>query len=381
MEVTRTLARFVVDHEAVGHSAERPPRSGALVPELAGLRGRRRAGTRRSSARSRRSRRSPAPRRRRCSGARDRARHHAGRAHERHHVAHVRFRRHASEDRHPSERAGRLRDPRARRAHSPSRARDFLHAFILGVEVECRIGNAVYPEHYDVGWHITGTAGVFGAAAAAGKLLGLTEQQMVWALGIAATQSSGLREMFGTMCKPFHPGQRRAQRAARGAARAARTSPARIRASKRSAASRNVLSTAFEPGRDHRRAGRDVGDRAQHLQAVRVRHRHPPDHRRAACSCATSTGSKPDDIEAIERESPSARAGADRQEDAAGRARRASSASTTPPRSRIIHGAAGEAEYSDAVVRDPQVIGAARPRERGGRQVACTRTRRASRSG
>src|SRR2546429_3679457 len=50
---------------------------------------------------------------------------------------------------------------------------DFLHAFVLGVEVECRIGNAVYPSHYDVGAHITGTTGVFGAAAAAGKLLGL----------------------------------------------------------------------------------------------------------------------------------------------------------------------------------------------------------------
>jgi 2-methylcitrate dehydratase PrpD len=74
------------------------------------------------------------------------------------------------------------------------------------VEVECRIGNAVYPSHYDVGWHITGTAGVFGAAAAAGRLLGLTEQQMHWALGIAATTASGLREMFGSMCKPFHPG-------------------------------------------------------------------------------------------------------------------------------------------------------------------------------
>jgi 2-methylcitrate dehydratase PrpD len=89
---------------------------------------------------------------------------------------------------------------------TPVSGADFLHAFILGVEVECRIGNSVYPEHYDVGWHITGTAGVFGAAAAAGKLLGLNEQQMTWALGLAATQSSGLREMFGTMCKPFHPG-------------------------------------------------------------------------------------------------------------------------------------------------------------------------------
>lgn len=82
----------------------------------------------------------------------------------------------------------------------------FLHAFILGVEVECRIGNAVYPSHYDVGWHITATTGVFGAAAAAAKLLQLSEQQIVWALGIAATQASGLREMFGSMCKPLHPG-------------------------------------------------------------------------------------------------------------------------------------------------------------------------------
>jgi 2-methylcitrate dehydratase PrpD len=83
---------------------------------------------------------------------------------------------------------------------------DFLHAFALGVEVECRIGNAVYPSHYDIGWHITGTTGVFGAAAAAGKLLGLSEQHLVWALGIAATQASGLREMFGSMCKPLHVG-------------------------------------------------------------------------------------------------------------------------------------------------------------------------------
>ena len=85
--------------------------------------------------------------------------------------------------------------------------RDFLHALVLGAEVECRIGNAVYPAHYDRGWHITGTTGVFGAAAAAGRLLGLTEQQMRWALGLAATQPVGLREMFGTMTKSFHPGR------------------------------------------------------------------------------------------------------------------------------------------------------------------------------
>ena len=91
--------------------------------------------------------------------------------------------------------------------YRPVSGADFLNALVLGAEVECRIGNAVYPAHYDVGWHITGTVGPFGAAAAAGKLLRLTEQQMVWALGLAATQPVGLREMFGTMTKSFHPGR------------------------------------------------------------------------------------------------------------------------------------------------------------------------------
>jgi 2-methylcitrate dehydratase PrpD len=89
----------------------------------------------------------------------------------------------------------------------PVSGEDFLHAFILGFEAESRIANAVYPAHYDVGWHITGTVGVFGAAAAIGRLIGLTEQQMVWALGLAATQAAGLREMFGSMAKALHPGR------------------------------------------------------------------------------------------------------------------------------------------------------------------------------
>lgn len=85
--------------------------------------------------------------------------------------------------------------------------RDFVHAFILGFEAESRIGNSVYPSHYDVGWHITGTAGVFGAAVAIGKLIGLSERQMIWAIGLAATQAAGLREMFGSMAKSLHPGR------------------------------------------------------------------------------------------------------------------------------------------------------------------------------
>ena len=84
---------------------------------------------------------------------------------------------------------------------------DLELAFILGFEAVSRIGNATYPAHYDAGWHSTGSVGVFGAAIAVGKLLGLSQQQMVWAIGLAATQSSGLREMFGSMAKSFHPGR------------------------------------------------------------------------------------------------------------------------------------------------------------------------------
>jgi 2-methylcitrate dehydratase PrpD len=128
----------------------------------------------------------------------------------------------------------------------PMTGREFLHAFILGVEIECRIGNSVYPEHYDRGWHITGTAGVFGAAAAAGKILGLNAQQMTWALGIAATQSSGLREMFGTMCKPFHPG-RAAQNGLLAAHLAAQNFTSSDRGIEAPRGFAHVLSTKFDP--------------------------------------------------------------------------------------------------------------------------------------
>jgi 2-methylcitrate dehydratase PrpD len=89
----------------------------------------------------------------------------------------------------------------------PVSGRDFMEAFIFGFEAESRIGNAVYPAHYDVGWHITGTAGVFGAATAIGKLMKLPLQEMIWCIGLAATQAAGLREMFGSMAKALHPGR------------------------------------------------------------------------------------------------------------------------------------------------------------------------------
>jgi len=87
--------------------------------------------------------------------------------------------------------------------------KEFLAAFAIGVEVACRIGLVIY-RHFRDGaahWHITNTCGVLGAAAAAGRLLKLTQQQMVYAFAIAGTQAGGVREVFGSMCKPFHAGK------------------------------------------------------------------------------------------------------------------------------------------------------------------------------
>src|SRR4051812_21088493 len=84
--------------------------------------------------------------------------------------------------------------------------RELIDALVLGIDVSCRIGNAMYPDHYDRGWHITGSTGTVGAAAACARLLKLDQQHTAWALGIAASQPVGLREQFGTMTKPFHPG-------------------------------------------------------------------------------------------------------------------------------------------------------------------------------
>jgi 2-methylcitrate dehydratase PrpD len=78
---------------------------------------------------------------------------------------------------------------------------DVITAFVLGVEVECRIGNAVSPGHYARGWHITSTCGVFGAAAACAKLLGLSADEIANAIGIAASQSAGIVENLPTAAK------------------------------------------------------------------------------------------------------------------------------------------------------------------------------------
>ena len=90
--------------------------------------------------------------------------------------------------------------------HLRLNGREFLLAHVLGVDIECRIGNAVSPQHYSRGWHITSTCGVFGAASATGKALSLNVNQLLWAFGNASVQASGLVETLGTMSKSISVG-------------------------------------------------------------------------------------------------------------------------------------------------------------------------------
>jgi 2-methylcitrate dehydratase PrpD len=88
-----------------------------------------------------------------------------------------------------------------------SSGREVITAFVAGYETACRIGMALSPGHYNLGFHSTGTIGSFGAAAACARLLGRDADATAIALGIAGTQAAGLKSQFGTMCKPFHAGK------------------------------------------------------------------------------------------------------------------------------------------------------------------------------
>jgi 2-methylcitrate dehydratase PrpD len=92
-------------------------------------------------------------------------------------------------------------------AFVPMSGKDALAAFALGCEVQLRVGVAISPSHYDDGWHITGTCGVLGAAAAAAWLLDLDAAHSAAAIAIAASALLGHRESFGSMIKAFHPGK------------------------------------------------------------------------------------------------------------------------------------------------------------------------------
>ena len=85
----------------------------------------------------------------------------------------------------------------------PLSGSDFICALIAGIEVQCLLGLAVYPTHYNIGWHITATVGSIGAAIAVAKAMKLPREQLVNAIGIASAQVSGMRRHFGSHTKPL----------------------------------------------------------------------------------------------------------------------------------------------------------------------------------
>ncbi len=95
----------------------------------------------------------------------------------------------------------------ARESGKPVDGRRFLTAFAAGFEVECKIAEAINPEHYIKGFHSSGTLGTFGAAVTAAKLLGLDHGATARAVGLATSMAAGIRAGFGTMTKPFHVGR------------------------------------------------------------------------------------------------------------------------------------------------------------------------------
>ncbi|MGH8616771.1 MAG: MmgE/PrpD family protein [Burkholderiales bacterium] len=137
--------------------------------------------------------------------------------------------------------------------HLHASGAEVLHAFVLGLEVECRIANTVWAQGSTL-WFANSMAGVFGAAAAAGTLLRLSPQDMTWALGIAATQAAGLRVVFGTMSKSFIVG-----RAAQNGMTAALLAARGFTSSESSLEAPNGFAERFGPDADPAPIVRDLG--------------------------------------------------------------------------------------------------------------------------
>ena len=138
-----------------------------------------------------------------------------------------------------------------------------VHAFVLGVEVTCRLGNVVMPGHYERGWHITSTCGVFGAAMAAAHVLRLDERQTRDALGIAATQASGLVEVLGSMARVLNAGS-----AARNGLAAARLAARGFRGPERPLEGLRGFVSVFGASRNLERLTDGFGERWEMLNVV-----------------------------------------------------------------------------------------------------------------
>ncbi|MFS2049814.1 MmgE/PrpD family protein, partial [Variovorax sp. CT11-76] len=236
--------------------------------------------------------------------------------------------------------------------HRGASGRQLIDALVLGIDVACRIGNTMYPDHYDRGWHITGSTGMLGAAAGCARLLGLDEHRTAMAIGIAASQPVGLREQFGTMTKPFHPGA-----AARAGLMSALLASQGFTASERALeAPRGFVQVASD-----KRAWHEVTDELGERFEISFNTYkpfacgiviHPSID---ACVRLRAQGIAPEDVERIElRVHSLVLELTGKKEPKDGLQGKFSVYHGCAVG--LIHGRAGEEEFSDAVVNDPRVI-------------------------
>ena len=229
----------------------------------------------------------------------------------------------------------------------------FVHAFVLGVEIEGRIADAIYANH-NLDWYITGTVGPFGAAAAVGKALGFDEQQITWALGIAATSGAGLRQMAGTMAKAYAHG-----RAAQNGLYAAMLAQRGFTSSMEAIEGPHGFAKAVGRTTDVRSIGQGLGD-----SYLILRNTYKP------FACGVVAHPVIDGCLAVRREHALRAADIERVRLTV-HPKALKLTGIRSPRSgleskwsiyhsaavAIVHGAAGEAEYADHCVFDPEVSG------------------------
>ena len=229
---------------------------------------------------------------------------------------------------------------------------DVLAAVALGIEVCCRVGLAIHPWHYDEGWHITGTVGVFGGAIGAGKANALSVDQMVAAMGIAGSQAASLRENFGTMTKPLHAG-----RAAQAGVTAALLAKNGFTATTEIIEGRRGVAEVMSGGRDLSRATDALGTRWEVFQNGLKPYScgvvsHPAID--AAIAIHNRTGFDPNAVESIEATvHPLVPELMGRMEPQTGLEGKFSCAHCISVG--LVDGAAYPDQYSDAKVTDPQL--------------------------
>jgi 2-methylcitrate dehydratase PrpD len=227
-----------------------------------------------------------------------------------------------------------------------------LHAFVLGVEVECRVGYALSPGHYRRGWHITATCGVLGAAAAAGKLLRLDSGRMAWALGAAATQSSGLIENLGSMSKSVGVGN-----SARNGLAAALYAERGLSGPERPLEGPRGLAAVMGEGEDLASVIDDLGDSWELMQNAYKPYPNGVVLHPVVDACL-ELRPQVGDVARIERVMvkghPLLRERADRPNVTTGREAQVSLQHSVAVA--FLYGAAGVKEYSDACVNDPAVL-------------------------